>query len=107
MAEAEHIRKKPCLQPRTGGSLLLKRELWLKTKPPFLYCLYQRQEKGLTLVFFVFRGFSTNNVKGEKALTLKAVVMMLKINFLCFSLIGKLQRILEIWPDFFIIKVES
>lgn len=69
MAEAEHIRKKPCLQPRTGGSLLLKRELWLKTKPPFLYCLYQRQEKGLTLVF-MFLGASLQ-CKGGKGTDFK------------------------------------
>lgn len=88
MAEAEHIRKKPCLQQRTGGSLLLKHELWLKTKPPFLYCLsVSKAGKGVNS--FIFIGCS-KNVKGEKALTLKAVVMMLKINFLCFSLIGKL-----------------
>lgn len=80
----------------------------VKNKTTFLVLLVSKAGKGVNSRFFVFRGFSTNNVKGEKALTLKAVVMMLKINFLCFSLIGKLQRILDIiWSDSFIVKVES
>lgn len=88
MAEVEHIGKKPCLQQTTEGSLLLKHELWLKTKPPFLYCLsVAKAGKGVNSSF-IFRGFSTNNVKGENAPTIKAMVKMLKINLLCFSLVS-------------------
>lgn len=41
----------------------------------------------------------------KKALTFKAVVKMLYITFLCFSLIGELQRTIAIlWCNFFHLK---